>query len=195
LQYYTDRSQNVIVQNGVLRINAIRENYSGSTFTSARLKTQGKYAFKYGKVELSAKFPAGVGTWPAAWALGNNVTTVGWPACGEIDIAEHLGRELNKIYATLHYPGRSGGNADGNTKMISNASTQFHKYTLEWNASVIKMSVDDEVVHSVTNTTAIPFNHDFFLILNLAMGGNFGGAVDPSVNGATYEIDYIRVYQ
>ena len=196
LQNYTDRSQNVNIQNGVLRINAIRENYNGSTWTSARLKTQGKFAFKYGKVEISAKFPAGVGTWPAGWALGNNIQTVGWPACGEIDIVEHLGRELNKIYATLHYPGRSGSNADGNTRMITNATTEFHKFTLEWNASIIKISVDDQLVHSVNNSTAIPFNQEFFLILNLAIGGNFGGPnVDPAMTNATYEIDYVRVYQ
>jgi beta-glucanase (GH16 family) len=195
LQYYTDRAQNVIIQNGVLRINAIKENYNGSTWTSARIKTQGKYSFKYGKVEVSAKFPTGVGTWPAGWALGNDIQTVGWPACGEIDIVEHLGRELNKIYATLHYPGRSGSNADGNTRIISNATSEFHKYTLEWSASVIKISVDDQLVHSVTNSSAIPFNHDFFLIFNLAMGGNFGGNVDPALTNATYEVDYIRVYQ
>lgn len=195
LQYYTDRSQNANIQNGVLRINAIKENYLGSTWTSARLKTQGKYAFKYGKVEISAKFPAGGGTWPAGWALGNNIQTAGWPACGEIDIVEHLGRDLNKIYATLHYPGRFGGNADGNTRLISNATTEFHKYTLEWNASVVKMSVDDQLIHSVANSTALPFNQDFFLILNLAIGGNFGGAVASGLTNATYEIDYIRVYQ
>ncbi len=195
LQYYTNRSQNVIVEGGVLKIKAIRENFNGSSFTSARLKTQDKFDFKYGKVEVRAKVPGGVGTWAAAWALGSNINTVGWPACGEIDIMEHLGREVNKVYGTLHYPGRSGGNADGNTRMITNATTEFHVYSTEWSASSIKILVDGLLVHEVANSSAIPFNHNFFLIVNLAMGGNFGGAVDPSVNGGTLEVDYIRVYQ
>ncbi|MFT3982009.1 MAG: family 16 glycosylhydrolase [Ferruginibacter sp.] len=195
LQYYTDRPENVIVEGGMLKIKSIRENYSGSTFTSARIKTQGKFDFKYGKVEARAKLPAGVGTWAAIWALGSDINTVGWPACGELDIMEHLGRELNKIYGTLHYPGRSGGNADGNSRVITNATTEFHIYSTEWTATEIKILVDGQLIHSVANSSSIPFNHNFFLIMNLAMGGNFGGAVDPSVNGGTMEVDYIRVYQ
>ncbi len=194
LEYYTNRPENASVQGGVLKINAIRENNNGFNFTSARLLSKGKFDFKYGKVEVSAKMPAGVGTWPAIWMLGSDVDTNSWPNCGEIDIVEHLGRDLNKIYSTLHYPGHSGGNADGNTKVISNATTAFHKYSLDWSASSIKIYVDDQLVHSVVNSAAIPFNHNFFLILNLAMGGNFAGPVDPSVTGATLEIDYVRVY-
>ena len=102
LQYYTNRPENVIVQGGVLKIKAIRENYLGSSYTSARILTKGKFAFTYGRVEVRAKVPEGVGTWPAAWMLGNNISTVGWPNCGEIDILEHKGSELNKIYGTLH---------------------------------------------------------------------------------------------
>lgn len=195
LQYYTNRSDNVIVQNGVLKIKAIKENYSGSAYTSARLLSKNKFAFTYGKVEVKAKMPVGVGTWPAIWMLGSNIDNVSWPACGEIDIMEHLGRDLNNIYATLHYPGRSGGNANGQTKRIANATTEFHIYSLEWSASTIKMFVDGQLIHSVTNSTAIPFNHDFFFILNLAMGGAFGGAVDPAFTNATMEVDYIRVYK
>lgn len=194
VQHYTNRIENAVVSNGTLRIHAIRENFSGAPFTSARLLTKDKFAFKYGKVEVRAKVPGGAGTWAAAWMLGSNINTVGWPACGEIDIMEHLGREVNKVYGTLHYPGRSGGNADGNTRVIANATTEFHKYSLDWNASFIKIYVDDLLIHSVNNSNAIPFNHDFFIILNLAMGGNFGGAVDPAVNGGTLEVDYVRVY-
>jgi beta-glucanase (GH16 family) len=194
-EYYTSRAENAVVINGVLKITAKKEDYSGSAYTSARLLTKDKFAFKYGKVEVRAKLPVGVGTWPAIWMLGSDIGTTGWPGCGEIDIMEHLGRDLNKIYGTLHYPGRSGGNADGATKMITNATTEFHIYTLEWNASLIKISVDGEQVHSVANSNAIPFNHDFFLILNVAMGGNFGGAIDPAFTGASMEVDYVRVYQ
>ncbi len=195
LQYYTSRPENVIVQNGVLRINLIKENFSGSNYTSTRMLSKGKFIFKYGVVEVKAKLPAGGGTWPAIWMLGNNINTAGWPACGEIDIMEHKGNDLNRIYGTLHYPGRSGGSADGSTKVISNASTEFHLYKVEWTAAAIKIYVDDVLFHAVVNSTAIPFNHDFFLILNVAMGGTFGGAVDPAFTNATMDVDYVRVYQ
>jgi PKD repeat protein len=194
LENYTSRPENVVVQGGVLQIKALKENYNGSAYTSARLLSKNKFSFRYGRVEASAKLPAGVGTWPAIWMLGNNISTAGWPACGEIDIMEHLGRDLNKIYGTLHYPGRSGGTADGNTKLISNATTAFHKYSLDWSATSIKISVDDQLIHTVANSAALPFNQEFFFILNVAMGGNFGGAVDPAFTNATMEIDYIKVY-
>ena len=195
LEYYTNRPENAIVQGGFLKINAIRENYSGSAFTSARLLTKDKFAFKYGKVEVRAKLPAGVGTWPAIWMLGSDIATASWPACGEIDIMEHLGRDLNKIYGTLHYPGHFGGSADGSTTMIANATTEFHIYSLEWTASTIKIFVDGQLFHTTVNYSGIPFNHDFFFILNIAMGGGFGGAVDATFTNATMEVDYIRVYK
>ncbi len=195
LQYYTNRPENAVVINGVLKITAIKENYSGSAYTSARLLSKGKYSFKYGRIEVRAKFPTGVGTWPAAWMLGDNINTVGWPACGETDIVEHLGRDLNRIYGTLHYPGRSGGNADGNTIVIPDATTAFHTYTVDWSSTAIKIYVDAQLYHTVSNSAAIPFNQNFFILLNMAMGGNFGGPVDPAFTSATMEIDYVRVYQ
>ena len=195
LQYYTSRPENAIVQGGVLKIIALKENYLGSAYTSARLLSKNKYSFKYGRIEVRAKFPTGVGTWPAAWMLGDNIGTVGWPACGETDIVEHLGRDLNKIYGTLHYPGRSGGNANGATIMIPDATTAFHIYAVEWSATSIKIYVDAQLYHTVANSTALPFNQNFFILLNMAMGGNFGGAVDPAFTNATFEIDYVRVYQ
>lgn len=195
LEYYTDRAENSSVSNGVLKITAKKESYSGSAYTSARLLSQTKFAFKYGRVEARAKLPAGVGTWPAIWMLGGNINTVSWPNCGEIDIMEHRGSELNKIFGTLHYPGRSGGNADGNTKLISNATTEFHIYSLDWTASYIKIYVDNQLIHTVTNTNSLPFNQDFFLILNVAMGGTFAGTIDPNFSAATMEIDYIRIYK
>jgi beta-glucanase (GH16 family) len=195
LQYYTDRRENSVVENGVLKIKAFKESFSGSQYTSARLITKGKFAFTYGRVEVRAKLPAGVGTWPAAWMLGNNIGTVGWPNCGEIDIMEHKGSELNKIYGTLHYPGRFGGSADGSTRQITNATTEFHVYTVEWNAATIKIFVDGQLYHTVNNSNSLPFNQDFFILLNLAMGGTFGGPVDPAFTNATYEVDYVRVYK
>lgn len=195
LEYYTNRTENASVQNGVLKITAIKEAFSGSAYTSARLLSKGKFEMKYGRVEVKAKLPAGVGTWPAIWMLGADINAVGWPDCGEIDIMEHKGSELNKIYGTFHYPGRFGGNADGNTTVISNATTEFHVYGLEWTATEIKISVDGQVYHTLANSAAVPFNKNFFFILNVAMGGNFAGAVDPNFTSASMEVDYIRVYQ
>lgn len=195
LQYYTSRTDNAVVSNGTLKIIAKAENYSGSAYTSARLLSKDKFSFKYGKIEARAKIPAGVGTWPAIWMLGNNITTAGWPACGEIDIMEHVGRELNKIYGTVHYPDHSGGNGVGNTVIISNATTEFHIYTMEWSATSIKFFVDNQLFHTVSNNSGLPFNQNFFIILNVAMGGNFGGPVDAAFTLASMEIDYIRVYQ
>lgn len=194
LQYYTNRPENAVVQGGVLKITAIKENFSGSAYTSTRLLTKDKFSFKYGKVEARAKLPAGVGTWPAIWMLGKNINTVGWPDCGEIDIMEHRGSELNKIFGTLHYPGHSGGNANGSTKIISNATTEFHKYSMEWSAATIKIYVDDQLFHTFANSASVPFNQEFFLIVNVAMGGTFGGSIDPAFTNASMEIDYIRVY-
>lgn len=193
LEYYTSRPENVIVKDGFLKITARKENYNGSAYTSARLLSKNKFSFTYGKVVISAKFPAAVGTWPALWILGNNIETVGWPACGEIDIAEQRGTELNKIYGTLHYPGLSGSGY-GNTKLISNATTAFHKYTLEWTPTAITISVDDAPYFTSENKGSLPFNHDFFFIFNIAVGGGFGGNVDPAFISDSLVVDYIRVY-
>jgi beta-glucanase (GH16 family) len=195
LEYYTSRTENVNVKDGILKITAIKESYSGSQYTSTRMLTMNKFSFTYGKVVVRAKLPASVGTWPAVWMLGSNISTVGWPACGEIDIMEHRGSELNKIFGTLHYTGRSGGNANGNTKLIQNATTEFHTYKVEWTILAIKIYVDDELYHTVANSSSLPFNRDFFLIINLAMGGNFAGPVDQAFTSESLEIDYIRVYK
>lgn len=195
LEYYTNRPENSVVQGGVLKINVIKENYNGSAYTSARLLSKDKFTFTYGKVEIKAKFSAGAGTWPAIWMLGANAATVPWPACGEIDIMEHLGRTLNTIYGTLHYPGHSGGSADGSTTVIADATTAFHIYSLDWSPTAIKISVDGVLYHTTANSSAIPFNHDFYFILDFAMGGGFGGPVDPAFTAGTMEVDYIRVYK
>jgi len=195
LQCYTNRPQNVIVQNGTLRINAIKEVYNGSNYTSARIITSGKKSFKYGRIDIRAKLPAGAGTWPALWMLGDNISTAGWPACGEIDIMEHIGNNLNTIYGTLHYPGHSGGNADSSTTTVATATTDFHVYSIDWSSTAIKFYVDNQLYRSFGNSNAVPFNSNFFFIFNCAMGGNFGGTIDPNFTSATLEVDYIRVYQ
>lgn len=191
-QSYTNASDNVIVAGGNLKITAKKV---GSSYTSARLKTEGKFDFTYGKVEVRAKLPSGGGTWPAIWMLGSDYATNTWPGCGEIDIMEHKGNEPNVIHGTLHYPGNSGGNANGNTKTITNASTEFHVYKTIWSPASVKIYVDDVLFHTVANTSSLPFNKDFFMILNVAMGGTFGGTIDPAFSQSSMEVDYVRVYQ
>jgi beta-glucanase (GH16 family) len=195
LEYYTNRTDNAIVSNGTLKIIAKKETYSGSAYTSARMVTQNLFSFKYGKIEVRAKLPVGVGTWPAIWMLGNNISTVSWPACGEIDIMEERGSELNKIYGTLHYPTQANVNGDGSNTTIATATSEFHRYAAIWSATSIQLLIDDVVFYTLPNTSSLPFNQNFFVILNLAMGGNFAGAVDPNFSSAQMEIDYVRVYQ
>ncbi|WP_158826870.1 family 16 glycosylhydrolase [Mucilaginibacter lacusdianchii] len=195
LEYYTNRSDNAIVSNGTLKITLKKENYNGFGYTSARLLSKGKFNFKYGRIEIKAKLPAGGGTWPALWALGSNIDTAPWPACGEIDIMEHIGNNLNHVLSTLHYPGHSGGNGVSGGTTVPNASTEFHIYSMNWTASKLEFAVDGKVFHTVANTADMPFNQNFFLILNVAMGGNLGGAVDPNFSSAAMEVDYIRIYK
>ena len=195
-QNYTNRTDNVKVENGVLKIIAKKESYQGSNYTSARLKTQGKFSVQYGKIEFRAKLPIGGGTWPALWMLGDNISSAGWPACGEIDVMEHKGNELNKIHGTLHFPGRSGGNPD-TTSLIPNttATTEFHTYAVDWRKDAIKFYIDDVLFKTFANSSNLPFNQKFFLIMNVAMGGSFGGAIDPAFSQSTMEVDYVRVYK
>lgn len=195
VQYYTDRPENAYVSNGTLKITLKAENFGGKSYTSARMLTKGKFSMQYGKVEVRAKLPKGGGTWPAIWMLGNNIDQVGWPACGEIDIMEHVGNQENKIYHTLHYPGHSGGNATGFNHMISNATSEFHIYAMEWTAASIQFYVDGILKYTFPNNSTVPYNHNFFLILNVAMGGNFGGTVDPAFSSSAMEIDYVRIYK
>ena len=195
LQYYTNRVDNVLVSNGTLKIIAKKEAYSGSNYTSARLLSKGKFSFQYGKVEVSAKLPAGAGSWPAIWMLGDNFATAGWPTCGEIDIMEQKGSDMNRIYSTLHYLGHSGSGGIGSSFLINNVTTEFHKYGLIWSSASLQFLVDDVVYYTFVNSTSVPFNQNFFMILNLAMGGTFGGTVDPAFNSALMEVDYVRVYQ
>jgi beta-glucanase (GH16 family) len=194
LEYYTSRSSNVYVSNGTLKIVANKEAYNGSAYTSARMRTQGLYSFQYGRIDVSAKLPASMGTWPAIWMLGNNINTVGWPACGEIDIMEQNGQK-STIFGTLHYPTEKNPYGDGGSTTLSSASTGFHLYSAIWSAANIQLLVDNNVYFTLPNTGSIPFNQNFFILLNLAMGGNFGGAVDPAFTTDTLEIDYVRVYQ
>ena len=194
-QFYTDRPENVIVEDGLLKITARAESFNGSNYTSARITTQDKFEFQYGRIEARAKLPVGRGTWPAIWMLGADFETNIWPAAGEIDIMEHVGNDQDRIFGSTHDPNNFGGNARTGSVVIPNVSTEFHVYAAEWTPTEIRFYVDDQLYHSVSNNTSLPFNKDFFIILNVAMGGTFGGAIDNAFTASTMEIDYIRVYQ
>lgn len=193
LQYYT--KDNAVVDNGNLVITLRAEPTNGFDYSSSRITTQNNFQFKYGRVEARAKLPHGHGTWPAIWMLGSNFTEEGWPKSGEIDIMEHVGNQQNTIHGTLHYPGRSGGNADGGSIEIENASSEFHTYSMEWSEQRIVFLVDGKVYHTYQNTPGSSFHHDFFLIMNVAMGGSFGGMVSPDFQSSSMQVDYIKVYQ
>lgn len=200
-QYYTNRSDNVIVEDGMLKITAKKENYQGYEYTSTRMKTQDKFDFTYGKVEVKAKLPQGVGTWPAIWMLGSDFWTNTWPACGEIDIMEHVGYDQGNIHSSLHTTSSSGATNNTSTKYISDVSTAFHVYGVEWTSEKIVFTVDGEAYYTYgpSNKTSAnwPFDSNQFIILNIAMGGTWGGVngIDSNFTESTMEIDYVRVYQ
>jgi len=198
-QYYTDRADNVSVSDGVLKITAKKESYEGSEYTSARLLTQDKFEFTYGRVDVRAKLAGGGGTWPAIWMLGANFDIVGWPACGEVDIMEYVGNNPGTVQSALHTTSSSGATINHKSTSISNETTEFHTYSAIWSENQITFLVDDEKFYTykpeVKNDETWPFDLDQFLILNVAMGGALGGTIDPDFTESVMEIDYVRVYQ
>jgi len=198
-QYYTDRPDNVFVENGILNIIAKRENFSGSQFTSARMKTQDKFEFTYGKVEIKAKLPNGRGTWPALWMLGANFPEVGWPSCGEIDIMEHVGNDQNKVLCAIHTPSSFGNTFNKGSITVPGVSSEFHIYEMEWTEDFVKFSVDGSTYYTyqpdVQNDETWPFDSDQFLIFNIAMGGSLGGDIEAGFTESRMEVDYVKVYQ
>jgi len=164
-------------------------------YTSGRITTQNLYDFTYGTVEVRAKLPAAEGTWPAIWLLGANFGTVGWPTCGEIDIMEQTGWDKNKVLGTCHWSSNGNYAGYGLDTSITNAASSFHVYKLEWTEGAIRFFLDDVEFFVMTTNNSMPFNKDFFFILNVAMGGDLGGTIDPNFAQDTMEIDYVRVYQ
>ncbi|ADQ45037.1 glycoside hydrolase family 16 [Caldicellulosiruptor kronotskyensis 2002] len=208
LQYYTNSIKNVYIEqdpdnpnNGFLVIKAIKEDYKGYHYTSGRIKTAGKFEFTYGRVEMRAKLPYGQGIWPAFWMLGSNINTVGWPNCGEIDIMEFVGKTPTRIYGTIHGPGYSGDNSIGAWHEYPKGFTDdFHTYAIEWEPNVIRWYFDGELYQVRTVSDLVGktwvFDHDFYIILNLAIGGNWPGSPDAStVFPQKFVIDYVRVFQ
>ena len=201
LQYYTNRSENIVVQNGMLKITAIKESYMGSAYTSARILTKGKYEKKYGRLEARIKMPDGKGLWPAFWMLGSDSDSVSWPQCGEIDIMEYLGSNPTTVFGTLHGPGYSGGAAiSKNFTLPSNRfDNDFHIFGIEWGENYINFYVDDVLFNQLTPakvTGEWVFNKPFFIILNMAVGGNYPGSPNAeTVFPQSMLIDYVRVYE
>lgn len=209
IQHYTNRIENTYVEDGIMYLVARKENFTDQSvtkqYTSARLNS--KFAFTYGRVEVKAKLPTGVGTWPAIWTLGKNINEIGaywyiegygttnWPACGEIDIMEHWGSNQNYISSAMHTPSSFGGTVNHGGQIIPTASTAFHVYALDWYPDRMVFSVDG-VVHytykpDVQNADTWPFDKDQYLLLNIAIIPN----IDPDFTVSAMEIDYVRIYQ
>lgn len=205
LEYDTGRPENVSLDGeGHLVITALRESYLGSAYTSARILTKGKLELRYGRVEARIRLPAGKGIWPAFWLLGANIDEVGWPACGEIDVMEMKGQDPLTVYATLHGPGYSGGASLSRSYRLPGPAgfdEDFHLFALEWDEGQVALEVDGQVYQVVTRNdlpAGAPwvFDRPFFILLNLAVGGNYVGSPDAStVFPQRMVVDYVRILE
>ena len=203
LQNYTNSTNNASVNNGILTITARKENVGGNAYSSARLVTKGKGDFLYGRFEIKAKLPSGRGTWPAIWMLPTDFAYGNWPKSGEIDIMEHVGYDPTNVHTTVHTEAYNGaiGTQKGDSKKIADAFTAFHMYRVDWTPYAVRGYIDDQKIFEFVNDgkgyATWPFDKKFHLLLNLAVGGNWGGAqgVDESVFPKAMEVDYVRVYK
>jgi beta-glucanase (GH16 family) len=203
LEYYTNRLDNAYIEKGSLVIKANQEAYANSSYTSARLKTQGKFTQKYGRFEARIKLPQGQGIWPAFWMLGDNIDQAGWPTCGEIDIMENIGKEPSIVHGTIHGPGYSGGNGLGAPYLLPSGgkfADDYHLFSFEWDPDAIRWYVDGSLYETRTPSDAAGktwvFDHPFFIILNVAVGGNWPLNPDATtVFPQKMLVDYVRVYE
>lgn len=204
LQHYTEaREENVQVADGLLTITARKESYEESEYTSARIVSRGKGDFLYGRFEVRAKVPEGRGTWPAAWMLPTDWAYGDWPASGEIDILEHVGYDPDVVHISVHTQNyhHSIGTQKTAFRKIENASTEFHTYRVDWTPQYIRGFVDDEQLFNFPNEgtgfEVWPFDKQFHWLLNLAVGGDWGGqqGIDEEAFPAQYHVDYVRVYE
>jgi beta-glucanase (GH16 family) len=203
LEYYTSGTNNASMDGaGNLVITAKQQSQGGMNYTSARIKTQGLATWTYGRIEARLKLPQGQGIWPAFWLLGSDITTNSWPACGEIDVMENIGKEPNIIHGTIHGPGYSGGSGPtGQITLSAPVASAFHVYAIEWEQNVIRWYVDD-TLYSTKTPSNIPsgatwvYAHPFFIILNVAVGGTWPGNPDSTtVFPQQMLVDYVRVCQ
>ena len=199
-QYYLDSSENIEVSDGTLKITALKKSYGGKSYTSGRINSNGKYTFKYGKIEARMKLPCFQGIWPAFWTLGANYNKVGWPKCGEMDIMEAINSE-NQVYANLHwsYNGNQADTQGGNAGIVSDR-TQWHVYGMEWTEDSASFYVDGKVFQTYDISKSaqmdVAFNKEQFIIFNLAVGGTWPGhTIDDTKFPTTMEVDYVRLYQ
>jgi beta-glucanase (GH16 family) len=201
-QYYTrERSANARVEGGMLVIEAQRERYQGADYTSASLTSRSSWT--YGRIEVRARLPGGRGTWPAIWMLGTNIRDVGWPACGEIDIMEHVGFDPGRIHANIHTKAYNHvqGTNKGNSRLISGPDEEFHVYSAVWTPAQIEFLVDDQRYFTFAKEpggdAVWPYDKPQYLILNLAIGGSWGGqkGIDDAAFPTRFVIDYVRIYR
>ena len=194
-QLYTNENHKFV--KGNLVITAKKEE---GKYTSTRITTKGKKEFQYGYFEAKAKLPVGNGIWPAFWMLGSNIDKVGWPKCGEIDILEYVGREPDMVFTSLHTQDSHGNTINTKKTKFEDIEDGYHIYAMDWSKDKIDFFVDGKLVYTFNpehKTEAIwPYNQPFYFIVNLAIGGNFGGpAVDDSIFPQDFSVDYIKVYQ
>jgi beta-glucanase (GH16 family) len=199
LQYYTARPENIRVTGGELVIEARKEAYMGKQYTSGRITTQNKASWQYGRMEARMKIPTGKGTWPAFWMLGNSISTVGWPASGEIDIMEHVNSEAF-THGTIHWSDQNNAYANYGGPSGNVDFSQYHVYAVEWDASAIRWYVDGNKFHEVNIAGGVngtsEFHAPYFFLFNLAVGGNWPGSPDAStVFPNRMQVDYVRVYR
>ena len=202
-QYYTSRAENVRAEGGNLLIEGRKEAYQGFGYTSASINTRGRFEFLYGRVEVRAKLPAGTGTWPAIWMLGTNISQVGWPTCGEIDIMENVGFDPLRIHSSVHTAAYNHtiGTQKTASVTIANPADDFHVYAMEWSADQIAGFVDGQQYFTFRNegtgSRTWPFDKPQYLLVNLAIGGSWGGqkGIDDSRFPYRYLVDYVRIYQ
>ena len=195
VQSYTSRLDNSKVEDGKLKIIAKKESYNGNNYTSARIISNTKKDFTYGRVDIKAKIPGKKGAWPALWLLGSNFKTVTWPACGEIDILEAAQSNNFKVQSTVHHPDNYGEGDSHISNDYSDITEVFHVYSLVWTKQALTFYVDDKPHHIVGNSCALPFNWNQFIILNVAMGGTMGGEIASDFDSDIMEIEYVRIYQ
>ncbi len=195
VQSYTSRLDNSKVEDGKLKIIAKKESYNGNNYTSARIISNTKKDFTYGRVDIKAKIPGKKGTWPALWMLGSNFKSVEWPKCGEIDILEAAQSNNFKVQSTVHHPDNYGAGDSHISNDYNDITEVFHVYSLVWTKQALTFYVDDKPHHLVGNSCALPFNWNQFIILNVAMGGTMGGEIASDFVSDTMEIEYVRIYQ